>query len=676
MADNNSLNRDQLKTLIKKDDEFVIGALLTIYHQQTPYEKDAQGTLEQNNIGFNGADGTFMSSVAEYYLKEGHLSSKQIDYARKNIVKYSRQLLNNEKELLFYCNAAKEKTPKYKKKRKEEGVDIQGSQVPKEETFIKAEKEEGKNTVIIKFKFPKGDKRFFETIDLIKTLPNRRFVKKQLCWKCPISVEVYEKLIEWNFDISSDILKWHTEILKKPKFDTEINLKDFKKKLMPFQKEGVSFIQNRNGRVLLADEMGLGKTIQALGYMQLNKKLRPVIIVCPSSLKLNWKLETNDCIGDETIEVIAGKKIYPLSHSDVYIVNYDILASWADTLMALRPELVILDECHYIRNSKTIRTKAVVKLTKKTDRVIAISGTPIENRPIEFFNVIKLVEPGLLPSRWKYAHRFCGAKHNGFGWDFSGATNTSELYEILTNTIMVRRKKKDVLKDLPDKTRSLVPIRINNRKEYERAEDDILAWIQENEGKEKAERAQQAQVLVAFEKLKQLSLDGKIGHCFDWIDNFLASDKKLIIFATHKKTIKLLMERYKKLAVKLDGETKNTDRQDAIDRFQNDPTVKLFVGNIQAAGVGITLTAASNLCFIELPWTPGAVEQAEDRCHRIGQKNGVNIYYLIAENTIEVTIAKIIGEKQRVLGQILDGEDVDNTGVINELINEICNKDI
>ena len=655
-ADNHSKERDQLLHLIKEKNEYAIGALLKIYSFQTTNEQMQQSTHEDNKMGFNATDAGFMSSMAEQFLKKGSLSDRQIPYVKKCMPKYIKQLTQTEFEPVNF-----EKT-------------ISAQPLKTVKTATSQE-----NNIVIKFQYPKGDKRFSEMVTNIKSLPGRRFVKTEYCWKCPLSIETIEKLIEWEFDISSDLLEWHKKITTKPELNYDLQIPGLKMELFPFQKEGVAFIDSRDGKALLAHEMGLGKTAMVLAYLQLHLELRPAIIVAPASLKLNWEKEARiwlpNTIENADIQILSGSPNKtsgnPL-HGNIIIINYDILQKWEKRLKDYKFKIIILDESHYIKNSKAQRSKAVIKLCKTVKHVIALSGTPIINRPIEFYTTIKIIEPGLFPSRWKFAHEFCGAKYNGFGWDFNGATKTTKLHKLLTSTIMIRKKKEDVLKDLPPKIRSVVPLEINNYKEYKYAESDVISWIKENEGKEKAEKAKQAEVLVAFEKLKQLAINGKIKQCIDWIENFLESDQKLIIFATHKKTIKLLMSHFGKIAVKLDGSTPADQRQIIVDQFQNDEKTRLFVGNIQAAGIGITLTSASNVCFLELPWSPGDVEQASDRCHRIGQEaSSVNIYFLIAANTIEEDIAEIISEKQKVLTAILDGKEIDQSSVLTALIKKI-----
>jgi len=331
---------------------------------------------------------------------------------------------------------------------------------------------------------------------------------------------------------------------------------------------------------------------------------------------------------------------------------------------------LITDECHYYKNNKARRTKAVKAISKNIDHIIALSGTPIVNKPIEAFNAIHLINPDLFPKFISFAYTYCGAKHNGYGWDFNGATNTERLHKILTDSIMIRRLKKDVLPELPDKQYSFVPMELNNRKDYESAERDFIAFIKVKKGEEAARKAEGAETLAAIEGLKQLAVQGALDESIAWIENFIEVESKLVVFATHRFVIDTLMKKFGDEAVRLDGLTSMENRQRAVDIFQLNPKVKLFIGNIQAAGVGITLTAASNVVFLELPWTPGALVQAIDRVHRIGQKDSVNVYYLFAVDTIMEKIANLIDKKQKILDAVLDGKESDTSSLLGELMKE------
>lgn len=411
-----------------------------------------------------------------------------------------------------------------------------------------------------------------------------------------------------------------------------------------------------------------GKTIQVAAYLKIRKD-RPAIIVVPASLKLNWQREL-DKWTEENSQIINGKT--PVEFTEkIIIINYDILQAHLENIIKMKPEILIIDEAHKIKNEKAKRTKAIKELGKHTKNIIALTGTPIINRPIEIFSTLNLIRKDLFPSKWKFAERYCDLKNNGYGWDMSGSCNMAELHTVLTEeNIMLRRIKGNVLQDLPAKIRGIIPIELSKEDmaDYENAETDIIKYLNDSGEEEKAKSAALAETLVRIEHLKQLAAEFKLSKCIDWIENFLESDEKLVVFCTHKKMIKKLKDHFKNICVTLDGSTSQDNRQKAVDDFQNNSDIKLFVGNLQAAGVGITLTAASNVCFLELGWTPGDHDQGEDRCHRISQKDTVNVYYLVANGTIEEEIAELLDEKRKVINAIIDGKDVEDSSLLKSLI--------
>ena len=521
----------------------------------------------------------------------------------------------------------------------------------------------GKRGIKITFSFN------YDDLDKVKSLEGRRFHSEGKFWTAPMNLENVEHLKKWGFELHPQIRKY----LRKTKIHVdqvkEVEVPGLKKELFPFQKKGVSFIEAKGGRVLIGDEMGLGKTMQALAWLQLHPELRPVIIVVPASLKLNWAREAHTWMPTPGTQILSGTSPHPIV-GKIVIINYDILHPWMNTLLEISPQVLITDECHYYKSPKAKRTKAVMALGKRIPHVIALSGTPIVNRPVEAYNAIKLIDSSIISTRWEYLHKYCGAKHNGFGWDFSGATNTKELHEKLTSTIMLRRKKEDVLPELPNKMRSYIPMELDNEKEYQFAESNFIAFVRGRKGKEAAEKASNAQALTEIEALKQLAVQGKMKQAIGWIQNYLDVGGKLVVFAVHKFVIDRLMEEFGTIAVKIDGSVTGKNRQRAVDAFQTDPAIRLFVGNIKAAGVGITLTASSNVAFLELPWTPGDVVQAEDRVHRIGQSNNVCINYLLAADTIEERIAELIDSKRKVLDAVLDGKETEDISLLSELMKE------
>lgn len=634
------------------------------------------GAVTIDGQGFNGRDSFFGKSLAN----QARWTPKQAEAAVKMLRTYKKQLTRGgfDVDQLF------------------DGTPIKMPAPPMKRTKPSANKKTAKlvdgKTVVINFPFEQ------KTLDIVRTIPQRRFHgdKNPKYWSAPLSIEAAETLANNEFELCPELQTF----LQRAKTDInaleEIEIKGLKRELFPFQKKGVAFLEAKGGRGLIADEMGLGKTIQALAWLHLHPEARPAIILCPAHLKLNWAQEIKKTIpGRQNIQVLFGQDVSQPLTGDIIIINYDILPNkfetftdqfgnkkkkelpgtgWVEYLIDLKPKTLIFDEAHYIKNNGAHRTKATKKLAKKIPHVIALSGTPIVNRPIEGFNIAQVVDKTVFPSFFEYARTYCDAKHNGFGWDFNGASNKEELHKKLTETIMIRRKKADVLKDLPDKIYSYVPMEISNAKEYRKAEDEFISYLVETKGEKAAKKAAEAEHLVKIEALKQLCIKGKIAQAIDWIRNFIEEDKKLVVFTTHKETVALLMKEFQKVAVKVDGSVSSSKRNEAVEAFQNNPTVKLFVGNIQAAGTGLTLTAASSVAFLELPWTPGELVQAEDRCHRIGQKNAVNVYYLLAAGTIEEDIAGLLDKKRKVLEAVLDGREVEQTQLLTELIKRYSNK--
>lgn len=601
------------------------------------------GAVEIDGVGFNKIDAGFGRSLAQ----QQYWTEKQLDAAIKMARKYKNQLAKAGFDVEVLFNKEKQLTNNERRPVKKD----------KKATLLDSK------TIKIEFRYDEKIK------DAIREIPGRRFEPSGKYWTCPPSKEAFEILTQNGFELDEGVTSLLSNARsKKTKVETEpkktvVDIQEIKekltvmkKKLYPYQEEGVAFIEEHNGRALIGDEMGLGKTLQALAWLAIHPEKRPAIILVPAHLKLNWEREIHSSFKKaQKAQVLNGKTPYEIT-GDIVIINYDILNKWVDDLQAIKPQVLIMDEAHYIKNN-SIRTKATKQLAKGIPHVIALSGTPIVNRPIEGFNILQLLDKKTFSNRWGYAHRYCGAHHNGFGWDFTGATNKEELHEKLTSSIMIRRKKAAVLPELPDKQFTFLPIEIDNSATYKKAERDFVNYLKETKGVQAARKAQQAEHLVRIEALKQLAVAGKMKQAIQWVEDFIEQNgNKLVVFAVHKTVIDALMDKFGSMAVKVDGSVSSINRDKAVQEFQNNPEVKLFVGNIKAAGTGLTLTAASSVAFLELPWTPGDLVQAEDRCHRIGQDEAVNIYYLLAHGTIEEYIAELLDEKREVLDTVLDGE--------------------
>lgn len=451
-----------------------------------------------------------------------------------------------------------------------------------------------------------------------------------------------------------------------------------KTKLKGYQRKGVKAIHAFKGKVLLADDMGLGKSIQALAWTFLTrnyrkkKNLGPVIIVCPSLLKYNWENEIKKHIGLRS-EILSSRKSFrrkPAVQHPYYIINYDILDAWVDWLVLLNPSTVIFDELHFLKNPSTVRFKAAVKLAEVCRFRIGLSGTPIENRPIEIFAPLKLINHRIFTNKFHFGQRYCNVTWKRWGWDYSGASNTKELNRILLKKVMIRRLKKDVLHELPAKTREIIPIEINpaDYREYKRADNDFLQWLAQID-LHKANKAKKAAAIVKIGYLIRLVLDYKIEKCIEWLELFVQNnpDEKIVVSLTHKKVLQILVEKYKKKCVWIDGSLSAEKKNQANKIFQNNPEIKFAFVQIKSGGMGINLTAASYLVFFELFPVPAKVFQMEDRIHRIGQHKPSFIYYLVTKGTIEEDICKIIEKKQKSIDQIIDNES-SNMNIYQQLL--------
>ncbi|MHA1344946.1 MAG: DEAD/DEAH box helicase [Candidatus Heimdallarchaeaceae archaeon] len=431
--------------------------------------------------------------------------------------------------------------------------------------------------------------------------------------------------------------------------------KVIKSKFLPFQIGGMWFFKKTKGRGILGDDMGVGKTIQFLGWAAVNPSKRPIIVVVPASAKYNWE----DQIQEHTYmkcQVLSGRTPYPITEN-LIIINYDIITYWIKELLKIKPHVIVFDESHYLKTRTALRTKACREIARKVKCIIPMSGTPIINRPIEFFPVLNMVAPKEFSSFWKYAFRYCNPKKGwqGKGWDFTGASHLDELRERI-KPYFLRRTKKEVLPQLPKKRRTILPIDISNSKEYEKATLHFLQWYRKKAGTKKARRAKKAQALVKIGQLKQLVAEGKIKKACEWIDNFLYNtNEKLVVFVYHRNIFNTLIKKYKKIAAV--GGKAGKERQNQVRLFQEEEWCRLFIASLKGDKEAITLTASSTVLFLELGWTPSEHDQAEDRVNRIGQKdNKIGIYYILGRNTIDQYVWNIIEKKRKVIDEIMNGK--------------------
>lgn len=413
-------------------------------------------------------------------------------------------------------------------------------------------------------------------------------------------------------------------------------------------------------------------TVEAIATLELRDAF-PAVIVCPASLKENWRREINKWLPHRTVNIVSGKT--DIVNADVNIVNYDILYKFVDAIQHLGPSGLVLDESHYVKNGSSKRTKAAKDIASKVPKsgsVLLLSGTPVTNRPSELVSQLEIM--GMLSrfgGKWAFLKRYTAAYHNGFGWDTNGASNLMELNTKLRQNCYIRRTKDEVLKELPEKSRNVIHLEPSGKgeKEYLSAENDLVLFLRENGYKSKDSSEHMARTQV----LKRLAAWAKMDSVEEWIDSFLEScDRKLVVFAHNVDVVDHLAAKYGGLRVS--GRDSLEERQHAVDSFQNDSKSRVIVLNLQAGGVGITLTAGSDVVFVQMGWTPGEHDQAEDRCHRIGQKNNVQAWYLLGSGTIDEDIYYLVDSKRSVVDAVTEGDEVEQQSLVKDLMNRIMAK--
>jgi len=435
------------------------------------------------------------------------------------------------------------------------------------------------------------------------------------------------------------------------------------------QKEAIEKLVGSR-RFILADSMGVGKTTSTI-IAALETGVKKILVVCPASLKINWQREFVN-YSDKSCFIAEGKK-FSTEH-DIVIANYDILKNFYDiknphdsVIGQINFDLIILDEAHMVSNSQAARTKIINSFTKKTKYLWLLTGTPMTNRPINYYNLLYLIESPVAQNWMAYAIRYCEGYQFRAGnrkiWNVNGASNLEELRERTSGQIL-RRLKEDVL-DLPDKI--ITPIYLKTTsKEYKDLMGEYYEWLDKEEGS--------SSLTVQFSKLMQirkLIANEKVKETIEFAQNIIDQDKKVIIFTNFTETLQMIHNHFGKQSVYLDGSCNKTQRQYAVDQFQENDKIKVFVGNLKAAGVGLTLTKAEAVIMNDLSFVPAEHAQAEDRAYRYGQKNNVLVYYPIFENTLEIIIYDILNTKKKIIGTVMGDDTPNSTDVVEEILNLI-----
>jgi SNF2 family DNA or RNA helicase len=439
----------------------------------------------------------------------------------------------------------------------------------------------------------------------------------------------------------------------------------FRGKLLNFQKEGLDFLLKSSGNALLADEMGLGKTVQTLSYAATEKQTFPILVVAPLVTLNNWEREIAKFLKKKSrngrivesespsVTIIRTGKSKELPKTDIYIINYELLFKRNDDLSKLGLRTIVCDEVHNLRSKTTQKYKAVKKLAalESISYRIGLSGTPIYNRGSEIWPIIDIIKPGLLGSFKEFCEYFCYVNEKGKAIVLEN--KRASLRNELQKHVMLRRKKADVLKELKDKVRYKEVIAADTDYYLEEL-DKIWKKVEAEQKDAETEFSKSASYHRAIQSERQIAGIAKLPHVINFVKNIMEIEESVVVFCHHKVIHKLLHDSLQEFSpVSIIGGQSDATRQDQIDKFQRGES-KLMIAGIRAGNVGINLTRAKYVIFAELDWSPAIHRQAEDRLHRIGQKNTVFAYYLIGNGTLDDHVANVLVDKSYEIDEIMD----------------------
>jgi SWI/SNF-related matrix-associated actin-dependent regulator 1 of chromatin subfamily A len=528
----------------------------------------------------------------------------------------------------------------------------------------------------------------------VKAIPGHRWNPVDKVWTIPFTEEhsVNWLLKKYGGQASAPVPEEVGEIPPLPELSEEhrqIIEQKLSRTLFKFQNNGVAYTLEKK-QVIIGDEPGLGKTTQAIAAIVAANAF-PCLIICPSTLKSNWEREWMQVAGIRAMVLRdAVRNTWVQYHNvgitKVFITNYESLKKYfVDSIKKKEDEglklkhitfkkeidlfkAIVVDELHKCKDGSTQQSKFVMGIAKDKPMVLGLTGTPIVNKPKDLIAQLHVVgRLGELGGYTQFMKRYCGG--NG-----SGATNLRELHYKLASTCFYQRHKKEVLQDLPDKMRQIVLCDISTRREYDAALADLAVYLKEYKSKTDPEvqKSMRGEMMVKIGVCKNISARGKLAEVVENINEVVEAGEKIVVFLHQKEIYRALKNEYPD-AVSVVGDDPMDQRQINVDRFQNDPSVKIILCGIKPAGVGITLTASSRVLFVELPWHPADCDQCEDRCHRIGQKGSVQATYMLGKNTIDEYIYEIIESKRSVANTVTGAEDSVQREIIDKLAASLFN---
>jgi SWI/SNF-related matrix-associated actin-dependent regulator 1 of chromatin subfamily A len=496
-------------------------------------------------------------------------------------------------------------------------------------------------------------------------------------WYIPFTLPTVAPLQKWlhdngfvegmNYYPSKRVLEYQEPPVIITPEDVAIACKELGFKRMPrsYQCEGIAYMIN-HGNCINGDDCGLGKTGQTIATLELMDAF-PALVITPASVKYNWKKEWEKWNPTRTVGVVGRKKKFNENvwQNDVIIINYDILGERGlDKPTAKFKELLkkrwascVMDEIHFLKSEKALRTKMAKKIVKTVPHVWGLTGTLTQNKPadlIQPFTIIRRFED-IFGSTKEFKYRYCNAKMTVFGMDCSGFSNLEELHELLRMGGYIRRNKRDVLDELPPMVEQTIDVPISNTREYRKAENNLLEYLEKIDIN-KVNSAVNAPHLVMIQTLKQLSIEGKLPFITTYIKEWLEANEgeQLLVFGVHRMPLQQLAEYFK--APLIQGGVSADKKQQIVNEFSNGGHRLLFA-NIQSAGTGTDglQDNCSNLVYIELPDKSTELEQANARLERMGQRNSINITYLLSPDTIDADIKEMVADKGMITGLVNKG---------------------
>ena len=522
-------------------------------------------------------------------------------------------------------------------------------------------------------------------IEAIKRISGSNFSKRRRLWVAPLTVaaEIIEFASRFDLLVDPEVIQYQhrTSVAESALIDlssavyAEIDLPNVGGTLRPYQKAGIAYaLEAKN--CFIADEMGTGKTIQSLVALETANAF-PVVVVCPPTLTLNWKVEAEKWLPTRTVAVVSNRKDFP-EPADITVVGWSNIHAWAEKLSG--SVSYVFDESHYAKNPEAQRTKAAVKMAKSRTGeglVLCLTGTPITNRPAEYAPQLEIL--GKLSDfggKWGFYKRYCGAFRDRWGvWHTDGAANLEELNDKLRSSCYIRRTKDQVLADLPPMLHNRVLITPDEKvmKEYRKAEADIVKYMADRAAEIARElgtspksaaviaklKAEANEHLVRISALRRLAAMAKMKAVDEWTETLLDSGVKVVLAAHHRDVVDSLANKYGGL--KIQGGMLVAEVEDHKSRFMTNPDARVITLSIQAAKTGHTLTAAQDIAFVELPFTPADLDQTAARCHRIGQSGVVTSHYILAAGTIDEKLYELIERKRSVVDAATEGTMLDDS---------------